>query len=89
MQENGLPPRKGLDALVKHEHSVMASYKSIRTLPVETFLVDGDHVVIRWQFEFTRPAGKLLRMEEVALQRWRGDKVVEERFFYDPAPMRG
>ena len=89
MQENNQPPRKGLDALVKHERGVMVSFKSIRTLPVETFLVDGDHVVIRWAFEFTRPDGKLLRMDEVALQRWRGEKVVEERFFYDPRQMRG
>ena len=89
MQENNQPPRKGLDVLVKRERGVMASFKSIRTLPVETFLVDGDHVVIRWVFEFTRSDGKVLRMDELALQRWRGDKVVEERFFYDPAQMRG
>lgn len=89
MQENNSPPRKGRDALVKHERGVMASFKSIRTLPVEEFLVDGDRVVIRWVFEFTRPDGKVLRMDEVALQRWRGDEVVEERFFYDPGQMRG
>jgi hypothetical protein len=23
-------------------------------------------------------------MEELAYQRWEGDRVVEERFFYDP-----
>lgn len=39
--------------------------------------------------EFTRPDGKMLRMDELALQRWRGEKVVEERFFYDPAQVRG
>jgi ketosteroid isomerase-like protein len=89
MQENNQPPRKGLGTLVKHEQGVMASFKTMRTLPVENFLVDGDRVVIRWVFEFTRPDGKMLRMDELALQRWRGEKVVEERFFYDPAPMRG
>jgi ketosteroid isomerase-like protein len=89
MQENNQPPRKGLEALVKHEQSVMATFKTMRTLPVETYLVDGDHAMIRWVFEFTRPDGKMLRMDELALQRWRGDKVVEERFFYDPGQMRG
>jgi len=89
MQENNQPPRKGRAALVTHERGVMASYRSIRTLPVETLLVDGDHVVIRWVFEFTRKDGKVLRLEEVALQRWRGEKVMEERFFYDPAQVRG
>lgn len=89
MRENNQPPRKGLDALVKHERGVMASFKSMRTLPVEDFLVDGDCVVIRWVFDFTRPDGKVLRMDELALQRWRGEKVLEERFFYDPAQLRG
>lgn len=88
MQENNLPPRKGRDALVKHEREVMASFESIRTLPVETFLVDGDRVVIHWTFEFARPDGKILRLQELALQRWRGDEVVEERFFYDPGQLR-
>lgn len=88
MQENNLPPRIGRDALVAHEQKVMASFKSMRTLPVKTFLVDGDRVMIHWAFEFTRPDGILLRLEEVALQRWRGDQVVEERFFYDPGQMR-
>lgn len=89
MQENNQPPRRGLAALVKHEQGMMATFKSMRTLPVDAFLVDGDRVVIRWVFEFTRPDGKMLRMDELALQRWRGDKVVEERFFYDPAQVRG
>lgn len=88
MQENNTPPRVGREALVAHERNVVASFKSIRTLPVETFLMDGDRVVIHWVFEFTRPDGKLLRMEEVALQRWRGEQVMEERFFYDPGQMR-
>ena len=89
MQENNAAPRKGRDALVTHERHMMATFKSMRTLPVETYVVEGDHVVIRWVFEFTRPDGKVLRLDEVALQRWRGDEVVEERFFYDPGQMRG
>jgi ketosteroid isomerase-like protein len=89
MQENDAPPRKGREALVKHEREVMTSFKSIRTLPVETFLVDGDRVVIHWTFEFARLDGKVLRLEEIALQRWRGEEIVEERFFFDPRQMRG
>jgi hypothetical protein len=26
-------------------------------------------------------------MDELALQRWRGDRIVEERFYYDPAQL--
>ena len=88
MRENGAPPRIGRDNLIEHERGVMASFKQIRTLPVESFLVDGDRVVIRWVFEFRRPDGTSFRMDELAHQRWRGDRVVEERFYYDPAQLR-
>jgi len=44
--------------------------------------------VIRWQFEFVPASGPTRRMDELAYQLWKGDKIVEERFFYDPAQMR-
>ena len=87
MQENGSPPRVGLRKLVEHERGVMAAFREIRTLPVKTWLVEGDCVVINWVFEFTRADGSQFRMDEIALQRWRGDRVAEERFYYDPAQL--
>ena len=87
MQENGNAPRVGLKTLVAHERGVMAAFKEIRTLPVKSWLVDGDAVVINWIFEFTRTDGTRFRMDELALQRWRGDRVAEERFYYDPAQL--
>ena len=84
MQENSQPPRRGRDTLVAYEKAVMAACSAMRTLPVESVLVDGDFVVIHWVFEFTRHSGKTLRIDELAHQRWEGDEIVEERFFYDP-----
>ncbi|MFX8016083.1 hypothetical protein ABTK76_19450, partial [Acinetobacter baumannii] len=59
--------------------------KSMHTHPVATFLVDGDRVVINWTFDATDLTGTTRRLEELALQRWRGDRIAEERFFYDAA----
>ena len=87
MQENGAPPRGGRDKLVEGERKMLAAHSAARTLPVESFLVDGDYSVIRWVFVFTRRDGTSFRMEELAHQRWRGDRIVEERFFYDPAQL--
>lgn len=84
MQENSQPPRRGRDTLVTYERAVIAACSAMRTLPVESFLVDGDFVVIHWVFEFTRLSGKTMRIDELAHQRWQGEKIVEERFFYDP-----
>ena len=88
MQENGEPPRGGRDRLVEGERKVLAAHKEARTLPGSSFALDGDQVVIRWIFVFTRHDGKSFRMEELALQRWRGDQIAEERFFYDPEQTR-
>jgi ketosteroid isomerase-like protein len=88
MQENLDPPRVGSDSLVARERAVMASFKSIGTECVRPFFVNGDHVVIRWVFEFQRADGGKMRMEELAHQRWQGEKIVEERFYYDPKQMQ-
>lgn len=88
MQENGEPPRVGRDRLIEHEWRMLQAHKEARTLPVDWFLVDGDRVVIHWVFEFTRLDGTSFRMDELAQQRWRGDRVAQERFYYDPAQLR-
>ena len=85
MQENLQPPRAGREALMAHEERVLKGYPMVRTLPVETFFVDGDHVAIRWRFEFENAEGRRSALDEMALQRWRGDRIAEERFYYDPA----
>ena len=88
MRENGEPPRGGRDRLMAGERKVLAAHKEARTLPGSSFLLEGDRVVIHWNFEFMRSDGKRFRMEELALQRWQGERIVEERFFYDPEQRR-
>ena len=41
--------------------------------------------MIRWVFEFIGHDGRAFRQDELAYQRWEGDLIVEERFYYDPA----
>lgn len=87
MQENGAEPRRGRDALVAHEAAVLERM-TMHTHPVAMHLVDGDLVVIRWTFDMTDAAGVTRRLEELSLQRWVGDRIMEERFFYDPSAAR-
>jgi ketosteroid isomerase-like protein len=84
MQENAAPPRVGRDALVAHERGVLSQMQHVYSKAM-TSTVEGDRVAIHWIFELTDLAGKIHRIDEVALQEWRGDKIVRERFFYDPA----
>ena len=84
MQENLLPPRRGRDLLMEHEAKVLERMR-MHTHPGPLFLVDGDQVVINWIFDATGADGVTRRLDELALQRWDGDRIAEERFVYDTA----
>ena len=86
MQENQAPPREGgRAALMAREASVLDRSESVVTELLGGPLVSGDQVAIRWRFSFVFKNGSTMRMEEVAWQTWRGEKIAEETFFYDPA----
>lgn len=85
MQENLDPPRRGRDTLIKGERRVIEAHRSIRTRPVRTFMVEGDRAVINWVFDFVDHEGRAYAQDELAFQLWRGERIIEERFYYDPA----
>lgn len=84
MQENVAPPRVGRDTLVAHERGILARMRHVYSKAVAS-VVEGDRVAIHWIFELTDETGKVHRVDEVALQEWRGDRIFRERFFYQPA----
>ena len=88
MQENLSPPRVGRDKLVAGERATLGRHKRVHTHPVDAFFIDGDRVVVHWVFEFTRMDDTVMRIEELAFQVWRGDRIQTERFYYDPAQMK-
>lgn len=83
-QENNSPPRVGRAVQTANEEAVLKRmrFDSIRAV---SFLVDGDRVAINYVFEMTTADGDHLRMDEVAYQLWRGNQIVNERYFFDPA----
>ena len=88
MQENLGSPRVGRDRLVAHERAALARVKSVASSCVGPVFISGNHVVIRWVFEFTGLDGRLTRIEELAHQRWEDEQIAEETFFYDPAQFK-
>jgi ketosteroid isomerase-like protein len=85
MQENQGTPRVGRVLHVENERKVMARAEAVESRCVRPVLVNGDHVVIRWIFHFTWRDGSVTHMEELAWQRWEGERIAQETFFYDPA----
>ncbi|MCG3189393.1 MAG: hypothetical protein LKCHEGNO_01768 [Burkholderiaceae bacterium] len=87
MRENMNPPRVGRDALVANERAVLARARSVRSRCVRPVFIDGDTVVVRWVFRFEGHDGRVRELEELAYQRWRGERIAQEQFFYDPAQL--
>jgi ketosteroid isomerase-like protein len=86
-RENDGAPRVGRDALAAREAAVLASVAGVKTTRLGPLLLDGDQSAICWRFEFTGKDGSVRAMEEVAWQTWRGEQLIEERFFFDPQQM--
>jgi hypothetical protein len=88
MRENQAAPRVGRANLIAHEESVLKRAKSVESVCVRPVFVNGPLVVIRWIFRFQWLDGSSTEMEELAYQRWEGEQIVEEQFFYDPAQLK-
>jgi ketosteroid isomerase-like protein len=85
MRENQQQPRGPRSALIESERRMLSRHNGVASHIIAPFFIDGDDVVIHWVFEFTRRDGSVMRLEEVARQTWRGDRIAAETFFYDPA----
>jgi len=89
-RENQNEPRRGRDVLAAREAAVLASVAKVETKRLSPIFISGDHSAIHWRFEFTpKGNGPARVMEEIAVQTWRGNELIEERFFYDPGQMKG
>lgn len=87
MQENLAPPRAGREALIAGERKMLARTRSLSSKCIRPVFVNGDRVVIRWAFRFVWKDDSVSQMEELSYQRWEGERIAEETFFYDPALM--
>jgi hypothetical protein len=85
ISENQSAPRIGRDTQIQREHELLRRAQSIDSLCVHPIFVSGDRVVIRWRFTFHWLDGTVTEIEELAYQRWEGEYIAEETFFYDPA----
>ena len=90
MQENLNPPRVGLEALLENERKALEGFfAEPPAAKAVSFLVDGDRAAIHWIFDYTyRQGGGKGRLDEIAYQVWSGNKIVQERFVFDPGSVR-
>jgi len=87
MRENLNPPTVGKAANLERERNFVASIAQVHENRAVSVFVEGNRAVIHWTFEFTGTDGKRLRFDQVALQVWDGERIISERFVYDPATL--
>jgi ketosteroid isomerase-like protein len=86
MQENVSPPTVGFAENYAREAAFYGSLQALE-FTLASVVVEGDVAVINWVFDYTTADGTQYRMDEIAVQTWRGGKVVHERYIYDTASL--
>ena len=86
MQENVSPPTVGFAENYAREQAFYGSLKELR-FSLVSVVVEGDRAAINWVVDYTTADGTQYRMDEIALQTWRGGKIVQERYVYDTASL--
>jgi hypothetical protein len=84
-RENMQAPTSGLANLIDKERLVLKGHRRVAAMPGTSYLLDGERVVINWVFEFERHDGARFTLNELAYQRWEGQRIIEEQYYYDPA----
>jgi hypothetical protein len=85
IQENIGEIKGGRARLVEGEKVILARAQSVESVCIRPVFVNGDYAVVRWKFTFVWKDGSRMVIEEMAHQRWEGDRIAQEQFFYDPA----
>jgi hypothetical protein len=89
MRDNLNAPTVGQAANIERERGFKNYIATLHESSAKDVVIDGDLVVIHCILDFTGTDGKRTRFDQLALQRWKGDRIVEERFVYDSGTLTG
>lgn len=81
--------RNGKDASREFELEYLKSIKEFHgggVLNITSDEENGTTMVEAWT-EVTFQDGNRMKLEEIARQKWQGEQIIEERFYYNPGPM--
>jgi len=77
--------REGKVACRQYEEQFLNSVKEVHGLEVKNIASDEEAgtTFIENVLDLTFKDGNRTQMEQVSVQKWEGDKIVHERFYYD------
>jgi hypothetical protein len=83
MQENANPPTKGLAANVEREKQFMSGVKEWKGFTVTASGIGDNVTFYESTSDFVTTGGVPVHVEQVSVAKWKNDKIVHERFYYD------
>jgi ketosteroid isomerase-like protein len=83
--ENHERARAGRKACLAHEQEALARAPAPARLHARSSAANEltDVSFVEWVIRFVSDDGRPMRLDEVAVQKWAGGQVVEERFYYE------
>jgi ketosteroid isomerase-like protein len=85
MQENADPPFKGKDVNRKREEEFFGSVEQFHGAEVRASAAGDGVTFSEWMMDVTFKGGHRMKLEQVAVRRWKDGKIVSERFYYNKA----
>jgi SnoaL-like domain len=83
MQDNNYPARIGKADNRLYEESFVNGLTAFRGATVENVIISDGIAVIEWWFDYTHKDYGDRNYKQVSVQRWKDDKIVEEKFYYN------
>lgn len=83
MTDQGQPPREGKALNRQYEEAFVNGLTEFRGAEVKAVAVDeaAGKTFVEWHFDFTHKDYGSQTYDQVAVQTWNGDQIVEERFY--------
>jgi ketosteroid isomerase-like protein len=85
VRENRTLSRAGREECLEFEEQERRRHTRPPRIKAQSFAADEatDTSFIEWQIRFVGSDDHVMLLEEVAVQRWNRDRIVEERFYYE------
>ena len=83
MQDNNYPARDGKEVNRQFEEAFVNGLTEFRGAKVVDTIISDDLAVVEWWFDYTHKDFGVRNYTQLAVQRWKNGKIVEEKFYYN------
>jgi len=83
MQDNDYPQRDGKEINRQFEEAFVNGMTEFRGAKVINTIISDGIAVVEWWFDYTHKDYGVRAYTQVAVQRWKNGKIVEEKFYYN------